>query len=55
MPETAEELCQKPEVRQELARSGDTEAAEQVKARTKGKFPFIILGSYSSVVRFSIF
>jgi len=44
MPETAEELCQKPEVRQELARSGDTEAAEQVKARTKGKFPFIILG-----------
>jgi small-conductance mechanosensitive channel len=38
MSETAEEISQKPEVRQELARAGDTKAIEKVKAETKNKF-----------------
>ena len=44
MPETAEELSQKPEVRQELARAGDTKAVEKVKAETKDKFWFVTHG-----------
>src|SRR3981081_3093274 len=44
MPETAEELSQKPEVRQELARAGDTQAVEKVKAETKDKFWFVTHG-----------
>jgi small-conductance mechanosensitive channel len=44
MPETAEELSEKPEVRQELARAGDTQAVEQVKADTKDKFSFVTHG-----------
>lgn len=38
MPETAEELCQQPEVREELART--TGDKPQVKAQTKDKFWF---------------
>ncbi|HEY2614427.1 MAG TPA: mechanosensitive ion channel family protein [Chthoniobacterales bacterium] len=41
MPETAEELSEKPEVRQELARAGDTKAAEKIIAETKNKFWFV--------------
>src|SRR6266404_1310762 len=44
MPETAEELSQKPEVRQELARAGDTKAVEKVKADTRDKFWFVTHG-----------
>src|SRR5882762_9710391 len=44
MPETAEELSEKPEVRQELARAGDTQAVEKVKAETKDKFWFVTHG-----------
>src|ERR1700716_71914 len=44
MPETAEELSEKPEVRQELARAGDTRAVEKVKAETKDKFWFVTHG-----------
>jgi small-conductance mechanosensitive channel len=44
MPETAEELSKKPDVRQELARAGDTKAVERVKAETKDKFWFVTHG-----------
>src|ERR1700704_3315830 len=44
MPETAEEISEKPEVRQELARAGDTQAVEKVKAETKDKFWFVTHG-----------
>jgi small-conductance mechanosensitive channel len=44
MPETVEELSEKPEVRQELARAGDTQAVEKVKVETKDKFWFITHG-----------
>ncbi len=44
MPETAEELSKKPEVRQELARAGDNQAVEKVKAETKDKFWFVTHG-----------
>src|ERR1700682_734968 len=44
MAETAEELSKKPEVRQELARAGDTQAVEKVKAETKDKFWFVTHG-----------
>jgi small-conductance mechanosensitive channel len=44
MSETAEEISQKPEVRQELARAGDTKAVEKVKAETKNKFWFVTHG-----------
>jgi small-conductance mechanosensitive channel len=44
MSETAEEISQKPEVRQELARAGDTKAVEKVKAETKNKFWFVAHG-----------
>jgi small-conductance mechanosensitive channel len=44
MSETAEEISQKPEVRQELARAGDTKAVEKVKADTKNKFWFVTHG-----------
>ena len=42
MPETKEELEQKPEVRKELARTaGEKKPAEKVKAQTKDKFWFV--------------
>jgi small-conductance mechanosensitive channel len=41
MPETAEELRQKPEVREELARTSGEKAREKVKAETKDKFWFV--------------
>jgi small-conductance mechanosensitive channel len=44
MSETAEEISQKPEVRHELARAGDTKAVEKVKADTKNKFWFVTHG-----------
>ena len=40
MPETAEELCQQPEVREELARTTGEQPKEAVKAETKDKFWF---------------
>src|ERR1700720_1154232 len=44
MPETAEELRQKPEVRQELARTSGEKPPETVKAEAKDKFWFITHG-----------
>src|SRR5437660_2332022 len=44
MPETAEELRQKPEVRQELARTAGEKAREKVKAEPKDKFWFVTHG-----------
>src|SRR2546421_6915682 len=44
MPETAEELSKKPEVRQELARATGQKAEEKVKAQTKDKFLFVTHG-----------
>jgi small-conductance mechanosensitive channel len=44
VPETAESLSERPEVKQELARAGDTSATEEVKAKTKDKFWFITYG-----------
>ncbi len=44
MPETAEELRQKPEVRQELARTAGEKAREKVKAEAKDKFWFVTHG-----------
>src|SRR5438270_1148516 len=44
MPETAEELRQKPEVRQELARTAGEKAREKVKAEAKDKFWFLTHG-----------
>lgn len=41
MPETAEELSQNPDVRQELARATGQKADAKVKAETKDKFWFI--------------
>jgi small-conductance mechanosensitive channel len=44
MPETAEELSRKPEVRQELARTSGEKAREKVKAEPKDKFWFVTHG-----------
>ena len=41
MPETAEELCQQPDVRQELARATGQKAEVDVKAGTKDRFWFV--------------
>jgi hypothetical protein len=41
MPETAEELSKKPEVRQELARTSREKPREKVKAKPKDKFWFV--------------
>jgi small-conductance mechanosensitive channel len=41
MPETAEELCKQPEVRQELARATGQKAEAKAKAETKDKFWFV--------------
>src|SRR4051812_15576331 len=41
MPETAEELCQQPDVRQELARATGQKAEVDVKAETKDRFWFV--------------
>jgi small-conductance mechanosensitive channel len=41
MPETAEELSKKPEVRQELARTSGEKARDKVKAEAKDKFWFL--------------
>ena len=41
MPETAEELCQRPEVRKELVRASGQKPAAQVKAKTGDKFWFV--------------
>jgi hypothetical protein len=41
MPETAEELCREPDVRQELARATGQKAETKVKAETKDKFWFV--------------
>src|SRR3954465_6324908 len=42
--ETAEQLSRKPEVREELERTGDKTAAKQVKAATTDKFWFVTHG-----------
>jgi small-conductance mechanosensitive channel len=44
MPETTEELRQKPEVRQELARTSGEKAREKVKAEPRDKFWFVTHG-----------
>jgi small-conductance mechanosensitive channel len=44
MPETAEELRQKPEVRQELVRTAGEKAREKVKAEPRDKFWFVTHG-----------
>jgi small-conductance mechanosensitive channel len=44
MPETAEELRQKPEVRQELARTSGEKPREKVKAEPRDKFWFVTHG-----------
>jgi hypothetical protein len=41
MPEAAEELSKKPEVRQELARTSGEKPREKVKAEPKDKFWFV--------------
>ena len=41
MPETAEELCQRPDVRKELVRASGQKPAAKVKARTTDKFWFV--------------
>jgi hypothetical protein len=41
MPETAEELCQRPDVRKELVRASGQKPAAKVKARTGDKFWFV--------------
>lgn len=41
MPETAEELCQRPEVRKELVRASGQKRAAKVKAKTGDKFWFV--------------
>ncbi len=41
MPETAEELCQRPEVRKELVRASGQKPAAEVKAKTGDKFWFV--------------
>ena len=44
MPETAEEVSKKPEVRKELERIGDQKPAKKVKAGTSDKFWFLTHG-----------
>src|SRR5690349_17173951 len=44
MPETAEELCQRPEVKQELQRATGQKAEVEVKVETKDKFWFVTHG-----------
>ena len=41
MPETAEQLSQKPEVRQELERTGEKQPAKKIKAAATDKFWFV--------------
>src|SRR5438445_12771856 len=41
MPETAEEISKKPEVRKELERTGERKPGKKVKAKTKDKFWFV--------------
>jgi small-conductance mechanosensitive channel len=41
MPETADEVCKRPDVRQELARATGQKAEAKVKAETKDKFWFV--------------
>src|ERR1700759_2686203 len=41
MPETAEDLCQNPDVREELERTTGTKTLEKVKAEPKDKFWFV--------------
>jgi small-conductance mechanosensitive channel len=41
MPETAAEICEKPEVKQELARATGQRAEEKVQAKAKHKFIFL--------------
>ena len=41
MPETAEEVCQRPEVRDELARTTGQKAEVEVKTETKDKLWFV--------------
>lgn len=41
MPETAEELCQQPDVREELQRATGEKAGEKVKAEARDKFWFV--------------
>jgi small-conductance mechanosensitive channel len=41
MPETAEEVCDKPEVKQELARTTGEKPREKVKAQARDKFWFV--------------
>src|SRR5438477_3233258 len=41
MPETAEELCQRPDVRKELVRASGQKPAAEVKAKTTDKFWFV--------------
>jgi small-conductance mechanosensitive channel len=41
MPETAEQVCDQPEVRQELARTTGEKPRDRVKAETKDKFWFV--------------
>jgi small-conductance mechanosensitive channel len=41
MPETADELCQRPDVRKELVRASGQKPAAEVKARTSDKFWFV--------------
>jgi hypothetical protein len=41
MPETAEVVSKKPEVRQDLARSSGEKLREKIKAKTKDKFWFV--------------
>src|SRR5436305_11258722 len=44
MPETAEELCQRPDVKQELQRATGQKAEVEVKVETKDKFWFVTHG-----------
>ena len=44
MPETAEELCQRPDVRKELVRASGQKPAAEVKAKTGDKFWFVTHG-----------
>jgi hypothetical protein len=41
MPETVEEISEKPEVREELARTAGEKPREKVKARARDKFWFV--------------
>src|SRR5205807_1395250 len=44
MPETAKEISEKPEVREELARTTGEKTGEKVKAATRDKFWFVTHG-----------